>query len=264
MIENSPVLKEIRGKVAYLTLNRPQVLNAISYKMMEVIEELVLNLSLREEISTITIRGAGRAFCVGADLKFLLNNLDNPEKIESYIEQINKAFNSLQECPQAVVAVVQDYALAGGFELIQACDIIIASENARLGDQHSNYWLIPGGGGTQRLAYSLGIHRTKDILFTGRWLSGEEAAKMGLISKAVSFKDLESQAETIVRSISEKSPLTIREMKKLVNSIFGPDIKRGLEYEKSIFLKHIQSPSSIEGLRAFVEKRRPQLSNIGY
>jgi enoyl-CoA hydratase/carnithine racemase len=250
--------------VAYLTLNRPHVLNAISYEMMQLLEEFVLNLSCSEDISTITIKGAGRSFCVGADLRFFLNNLDNLEELERYIEQINKAFNSLQECPQAVVAVVQDYALAGGFELLQACDIIIAAENARLGDQHANYWLIPGGGGTQRLAYSLGIHRTKDLLFTGRWISGEEAAKIGLISRAVPSEDLESQAETLVMTISEKSPAAIKKMKKLVNSIFGANLKRGLIYEKSIFLEHIQSPSSVEGLKAFVEKRKPQLSNIGH
>lgn len=263
-MEKDPILEEIKDRVAYVTLNRPNVLNAISYEMMQMLEETILKLSSRKDISVIVIKAAGRAFCAGADLTFLLNFLDKPEEIEKYIEQITKAFNSFQDCPLPVVAVVQDYALAGGFELIQACDIVIAAETARLGDQHSNFWQIPGGGGTQRLGFTLGLHQAKELLFTGRWLTGKEAEKLGLVSKAVSSEELESYSEEVVRNLSQKSPIAIQKMKELVNFNFKLNIRRGLKYEKAVFMQYIQSPSALEGLKAFVEKRKPQLSNIGF
>jgi enoyl-CoA hydratase len=158
--------------------------------------------------------------------------------------------------------VVQDYALAGGFELIQACDIIIAAETARLGDQHANYWLIPGGGGTQRLGFLLGPQKAKELLFTGRWLTGKEAEKLGLVSRSVPTGDLESCLGELLENLKQKSPSTLRKMKELVNYNFKPGVRKGLELEKAIFLPYLQTPSAKEGLKAFAEKRKPQLNHI--
>jgi enoyl-CoA hydratase len=263
-MEKDPILEEIKNRVAYVTLNRPHVLNAMSYEMMQMLEHTILKLSPRKDISVIVIKSSGRAFSAGADLKFLLSAVDKPEEIEKYIEQITKAFNSFQDCPLPIVAAVQDYALAGGFELIQACDIVIAAETARLGDQHSNFWMIPGGGGTQRLGFTLGLHQTKELLFTGRWLTGKEAEKLGLVSKAVPLEKLQSYIEELAIDLSQKSPVAIQKIKELINFNFKTNIRKGLQYEKAVFLQYIQSPSALEGLKAFVDKRKPQLKNIGF
>jgi enoyl-CoA hydratase len=261
-MEKDHILQEVKNRVAYLTLNRPETLNAISYEMMKGLEESISELSSREDLCAVVIKASGRAFCVGADLTFLLSVLDKPKEIERYIEQINKAFNSLEDCPLPVVVVVQDYALAGGFELIQACDFVIAVDTARLGDQHANYWLIPGGGGSQRLGFILGPQKAKELLFTGRWLTGKEAEKLGLIYKYSCVEDLESCVEELLGSLTQKSPETLKKMKKLANYNFKPDIRKGLELEKAEFLLYIQSSSAKEGLKAFAEKRKPLFDNI--
>jgi enoyl-CoA hydratase/carnithine racemase len=261
-MEKDHILQEVKNRVAYLTLNRPEKLNAISYEMMKGLEESISELSSREDLCAVVIKASGRAFCVGADLTFVLSVLDKPNEIERYIAQINKAFNSLEDCPVPVVAVVQDYALAGGFELIQACDIVIAAETARLGDQHSNYWLIPGGGGTQRLVSLLGPQRAKELLFTGRWLSGKEAEKLGLVSRAVPSEDLESCLGELLENLTQKSPVTLKKMKELANYCFKQDVRKGLEFENAIFLPYLQTPSAKEGLKAFAEKRKPLFDNI--
>jgi len=263
-MKEDPILEEVKDRIGFITLNRPDAFNAVNYEMMCRLEETVQKFSSRKDISAIAIRGAGKAFCAGADLKSVLSNLDKPEKLEEYVDQIGRAFDSLETFPLPVVAVVQDYALAGGFELLQACDIIIAAETARMGDQHANFWMIPGGGGAQRLAFSVGLHKAKDLLFTGRWLSGKEAVEAGIVSRAVPAEDLDACLDELLTSLSEKSPVTLRKMKELINYNFKPVIRKGLEYEKSVFLRYIQSPSASEGLNAFSEKRKPQLKNINY
>jgi len=262
-MEENPVIQEIRNRVAYVSLNRPHVLNAINHEMMQRLEETILELSSREDLCAVVIKGSGRAFCAGADLKFLLSALEKQEDIEKYVDQTNRSINTLEDCPVPVVAVVQDLALAGGFEIIQACDIIIAAETARLGDQHANFWLIPGGGGSQRLAFILGLQKARELLFTGRWLTGKEAEKLGLVYKAVSSGDMESCLDELLESITEKSPVTLKKMKELVSFNPRPQIRKGLELEKAVFLRYLQTPSAREGLRAFSEKRKPELSNIG-
>jgi enoyl-CoA hydratase len=261
-MENDPILEEVEDRVAYVTLNRAHALNAMSYEMMQRLEETILKLSNEKNLSAIVIKAAGRAFCTGADLKFLLSIIDRIEEIEKYIGQIGKALNSIENCPIPVVAVVQDYALAGGFELLQACDIIIAAETARLGDQHSNYWMIPGAGGTQRLGFLIGLYKAKELLFTGRWLTGKEAEQLGFVYRAVPIQNVESCLEELLKNLLEKSPITLNKMKELIHYNFKPMIRKGLEFEKSVFFKYIQSPTALEGLKAFVERRKPQYKKI--
>ncbi len=264
-MEQKPVLSEVKDRVAYITLNRPDALNAISYGMMKMLEETILDLDTRKDVSVVVLKGAGKAFCAGADLKFLLSAVENnrPDDIERFIDQITLAFNSLEDCPKPVVAVVHDYALAGGFEMIQACDIIIVSDGARLGDQHSNFWIIPGGGGTQRLGAILGPVRAKELLFTGRWLTGKEAAKIGLASRSVPLDELDSTLDDVLERLSNKPPSTFQAMKQLVDFNFKSEIRKGLELEKAMFMQYILSPPALEGLKAFSGKRKPQLGNIG-
>ena len=264
-MKEDPILLEVRDRVAHVTLNRPDAMNAISYDMMKRLEETILSVSTRKDISAVVIKGAGRAFCAGADLKFLLSAIENKkvDDINMFIDQITRAFNSLEDCPKPVIAVVHDFALAGGFEMIQACDIIIAADSARLGDQHSNFWVIPGGGGTQRLGYILGPARARELLFTGRWLTGEEAAKSGFISRSVPLDTLDAALDEVLEMVSNKPPSTFQAMKQLVNFNSKSEIRKGLEMEKAVFLQYILSPPAREGLKAFSEKRKPQLSNIG-
>lgn len=261
-MEKSSIITRTEGRAGYITLNRPKVMNAINLEMMQELEEAARSLSLREDISAVVVKGAGRGFCAGADLKFLLSVIDRPKELEAFIVQINRAFNSLEDLMVPVVAIVQDYALAGGFELLQVCDIVVAAEEARLGDQHTGFWMIPGAGGTQRLPYIVGQHRAKDLLFTGRWLSGREAAQIGIVSKAVPLEDLERAETELVENLSQKSPITLREMKELIQYPFKEAIRKALKHELEVFMRYIQTPSALEGLRAFSQRRKPDLDAI--
>ena len=146
--------------------------------------------------------------------------------------------------------------------MIQACDIVIAAENARLGDQHAGFWMIPGGGGTQRLPLIVGQHRAKDLLFSGRWLTGREAERFGLISRAVPLEDLEQTVSELVRTLCQKSPVCLGKMKQLVHHPLKQTIRDGLKYEQKVFLEYMQTPSALEGLKAFTEKRAPNVVRI--
>ena len=262
-MENDVVLVEVADRTAYVTLNRPEALNAINFDMVCRLEEVILDLSERKDLSVVVLRGAGRAFCAGADLKLILSGIENEDDLDRFNIRVNRAINSLEDCSLPVVAVVHDLALAGGFEILQACDIVLAAETARLGDQHANFWLIPGGGGSQRLRYILGVHRAKDILLTGRWLSGQEAWQMGLVSRAVPAEELESCLKEVIDTLCQKSPATLKAMKGLINHTYKSEIRKGLEHEKSVFMHYIQGPAPKEGLRAFGEGEKPKLANIG-
>ncbi|RJX15709.1 enoyl-CoA hydratase/isomerase family protein [Candidatus Bathyarchaeota archaeon] len=255
----SAVLIKEEKRVAEVILNRPEVYNAMNYQLVYELEKAFLELSRKPELSAIILSGAGKAFSVGADLKYLQSIIDDLGKLEEYIIQINRAFNSVEDCPIPVIAVVHGYALAGGFELMQASDIVIATEDACIGDQHANFWLIPGGGGTQRLPSLIGLYKAKELLFTGRWLNGKEAEKMGIVSRAVPKEKLEMEVQKIVSNLLEKHPQTLRYMKQLVNYGFKANVRANLEHEFSVFLRYIQSKPAREGINAFIEKRKPKM-----
>jgi len=143
----------VDGKVGHVLLNRPQVLNALNYTVVLELEQAVRELETRARV--ILIEGAGDHFCAGADLRYVAET----DKLRELIEQINRAFFAIERAPIPVVAAVHGYALAGGFELMQACDVVIVADNATIGDQHSNFGLIPGGGGSQRLPRLIGRQR---------------------------------------------------------------------------------------------------------
>lgn len=251
------MLLEVSDRVAGITLNRPEVLNALDLAAVQELESSVKDAE-REGAKVVLLRGAGGNFCAGADLKYLFSILDKPLEMERFITQINRAFNALEEFPGPVIAVVEGYALAGGFEMILSCDLAIASEDATLGDQHINFGLIPGGGGTQRLPRLLGPRMAKEILFTGRWLSGREAEKLGLVNRAVPAARLESEVNSLVGALVDKSLTALRHMKYLVGKGSGLELLRAIDLEVGVFYHHMGLPEAREGLNAFREKRKPR------
>lgn len=249
------IITETKDRVVFITLNRPNALNALSYELVSQLENKVRYYGKNKDICAIVIRGSGRAFCAGADLTELLRYQNDPNKLSAYIDQINKAFNSLEDCPVPIIAAVHGYVLAGGFELIQACDITIATENAILGDQHVNYGLIPGGGGSQRLRYLVGLQKAKEILLTGRWINGIEAEKDGLIARAVPEIDFDSYIEEVLENLRSKHPETLRYIKELMTEPWKDQIRSHLKFEKNIFLKYLKTTTAKNGLIAFKKRR---------
>ena len=162
----------VEDRVGRLSLARPDELNAVNPQMIEEVIDALGSISAMEDVKALVVTGEGRAFCAGADLTYLDSILGEQKALSSYLGEFNSMLFALEELPIPVIGLVHGYALAGGLEILLACDLVIAAEDARIGDQHINYALIPGGGSTQRLPCKVGHQRALELLFTGRWMTG--------------------------------------------------------------------------------------------
>ena len=240
------------GRIGRLLLNRPEVLNALNYTVVLEIERAVMELESQARV--LLIEAAGNHFCAGADLRYLA---DTPNKRE-FIEQINRAFFSIERASIPVIAAVQGYALAGGFELMQACDIVIVANDAIIGDQHSNFGLIPGGGGSQRLPRLIGRQRALALLLSGERLTGQEAVSWGLAYRSVPSKQLAEYSVGFAERLATKSRGGLKALKCLVDQGSAKPLNEAIDLEVNTFLEWIGGQDAQEGLRAFQEKRPPR------
>jgi len=257
-MEFSTIIFEKKEGVARITLNRPEALNALSPELISEMGVALDDVERDETIKVIVIAARGKAFSAGADLGSVREMLDSLPEIESVLRSWHKTFNALEESSRPVVCVVQGMALAGGLELINACDIVIASEEARIGDQHANFGLIPGGGNTQRLPRIVGPRKAKEIILTGEWLSAADAERIGLVNKVVPADKLEAAvSEMVNKLIKGKSSLAAKAIKNLINKGMQVDLHSALEMEIQTHLNHSQSEDMAEGIKAFEEKRPP-------
>lgn len=243
---------------ARVTLNRPDGHNALDGTLVERLAETFMALAVDDAVRVVTIRGAGPSFCAGADLKHFLAILDDPAALSAYIRRIRETFTQIERFPRPVVAVAHGYVLAGGLELLLACDLAIAAEDAALGDQHINFGLLPGGGASQRLPRVLGQRRAKELMYLGSRVSGSEAARLGLVNRAVPRAELEAAADAWAQNLAEKSPTGLRCMKELVHGADTTPLESGLALEEGVFLSYARLGDLREGLLAFREKRKPR------
>jgi enoyl-CoA hydratase/carnithine racemase len=241
----------IDREIGRIVLNRPGVLNALNYTVVLEIERAVRE--LEERVRVVLIEGAGNHFCAGADLRYVTET----QNMREFIEQINRAFFSIERAPIPVIAVVQGYALAGGFELMQACDLVVVADDAIIGDQHSNFGLIPGGGGSQRLPRLIGRQRALALLLTGDRMSGKDAAAWGLACRSVPLAELQEEGLRLARKLASKSRGGLKVLKYLVNRGSEETLNEAISLEVEAFLEWIRSEDAQEGLRAFQEKRSP-------
>jgi enoyl-CoA hydratase len=260
MAEPKNTLWELTDGVGRLTLNRPEKLNALNSGTLTEIREALRSVEEDNDVKVIVIAARGRFFCAGGDLeesKAVAGDFEASKRMSMLGHSI---FNALETYPKPVVAAVQGDALAGGLELVESCDIVIAADNARFGDQHINFGLIPGGGSTQRLPRLIGIRKAKELLFTGDWISAQEAERLGLVNRVVPPDKLEEAVGEICNKLKVKSPLALRTMKNLVRQGMQVDLATGLELELLATQNHSRSADFLEGLAAFNEKRKPRFT----
>ena len=250
---------ETAAAVATLTLNRPDALNALSPALLEQFSDAVAAVGQDESVKALVLRGAGRAFCAGADLLFFDTVFAEPTRLPPYGQLLNDCLFQLEELPIPAIAVAHGFALAGGLELLLACDMVLAATDARLGDQHANFGLMPGGGATQRLPRRIGMQRAMELLTTGRHLSGSEAAEWGLVLRAVPPESLDAELETLLSQLRPKSRAGLARIKSATQR--GQDLPRreGIALESVNFIQHFAtSPHPQAGIQAFKEKRQPE------
>jgi len=250
------LLTEERNGISILTLNRPEVMNSFNLELLHALKEEIDTLKFRPGIRVVIITGAGqKAFCAGADLKERTTMSDL--QVKSFIFTIRNLFTSIENLNIPVIAAINGVALGGGTELSLACDIRIASLNASMGLTETRLAIIPGAGGTQRLPRLIGRGKAKELIFTGRRVSAEEALQIGLVNQICEPESLLEECLKIAAMICETGPIAIEQAKYAINYGLETDLHTGLGIESNAYWVTIPTEDRLEGLAAFKEKRRP-------
>ncbi|GAB7007855.1 enoyl-CoA hydratase/isomerase family protein [Nocardioides sp. AN3] len=226
---------------------------------MDGLGDVVTELSADPEVKALIISGAGRGFCAGADLDYLHDILEDNARYFDFVQRFNRLFLLIEDAPIPVIAMVHDLALAGGLELLLACDFAVAAEDARIGDQHGTYGLMPGGGSTQRLPRRIGLLRAKEMLFAADWISGARAAEIGLVLSAVPRDDLEACTWALARRFVDKSRRCTALTKRAVQRGLHLPMREALQQEAHAVSEYFtSSPSQMIGLEAFRRGQKPE------
>lgn len=255
------IIYEKRGPGAWIYLNRPELMNPLNLEIIQEIGQAWEDLERDYSIRAAVIIGKGRAFSAGADLTFvkqIMESTEGPKIFVEYGRTWERVFNGVEDGRVPVIGAINGLCLAGGLELALICDILIASEDARIGDQHTNFGLIAGGGGTQRLPRKIGINRAKELILTGDWITAQKAMEWGLVNMVVPADKLEEAATELVNKIASKSREASRITKLLVNQGMQMNLHEALKLEQWAVALHFQGEDVREGLSAFKEKRKPQ------
>ena len=251
------VLLERRGAVAELILNRPDKLNAIDGDCLRLFREHLMAVEADEQVRVLIVRANGRAFCAGADLEYLGDWVKDPARFGPFLSEWHSTYDLISVSSKPTIAAVHGLALAGGFELTQVCDFVVLEDDARIGDQHANFALFPGGGSTQRLPRLIGERRAKWLLLSGSWLSPAEALQFGLANVVVPSGEAASKAREMAEVLALKSPLANRNIKESVRLGMQVDLHTALAIERRISVEHMQSQDVQIGLEAFRNRENP-------
>lgn len=249
---------EARDAAAYVTLNRPDALNAINEQMVDDLSRVIDHVHSAPEIKAMAISGAGRAFSVGADLGVLTRGFDDLPFLESFLRRLNRALLDLESLDVPVVAAVNGVARAGGFELILACDIAIVADGARIGDNHTEFGVMPGGGATQRAPRRLGMQKAKELIFSAKWLEGPQAVEYGIALRSVPSQELDASLEELLDQFRNKSRPCLAAVKAAILQGERLGIEDAIDLEIDHFVRYTRDhPDAREGFRAYLEKRKP-------
>jgi enoyl-CoA hydratase len=250
------LLLATEGAVATLTFNRPEKLNALNPEMLSELAEVLDRVSRDPGIRALLLTGQGRAFIAGADIQVFLG-LD-PLSAKGFSRAAQEVLFKIEALEIPVIAAVNGFALGGGCELAMACDIIYASEAARFGQPEINLGIIPGVGGTQRLARLVGKGNAKELCLTGRIIEAEEARAMGLVAQIFPAASLLDECRKVAQSLAAKGRVALRAVKQVIDRGFDLDLRNGCALEVDAFALCFASPDAHEGARAFLEKRKPR------
>lgn len=248
----------VDGPIMHLTLDRPKKLNALDLDLVEALAAAQDTARQRTDIRVLILSGRGRAFCAGADLDYVQKMYRDPTRARHYLHSLRDMIRGFELLPQPVVCVVHGVVLAGGLELMMGCDIVLAASSARLGDQHSNYGFVPGGGGTQRLPRLVGQAAALDIILTGRWLEAEEARTLGLVSRVVPDEDLVERGRQLAADLARKSPQAALVSKQLVRKGLEMRLTDALDAEIEAVGDHYLAADFEIGLAAFKDRVQPE------
>ena len=259
MSDSNLVQLVVDNSVALVTINKPQALNALSSEVLAELKSVVEKIQSDAQIRCVLVTGAGeKAFVAGADIK-QIHDLD-VDSAKEFAELGQSVFSSLEDLPVPVIAVVNGFALGGGLELAMACDFILASEKAKFGLPECTLGLMPGFGGSVRLARKVGPALAKQMMFTGDMISAEDAKAAGLVNQVFAPDELIDGAQAVAKTISMRAPLALAAIKRTVESTYGVARDTAMVHEQDQFAGLFSSSDCKEGTAAFIEKRKPQFT----
>ena len=248
------ILVEADGPVGVITLNRPQALNALNHPLMEQLVEAIEDFEAAPPIKAIVIAGSERAFAAGADIK----EMDQATVAQMSSDPHLSRWDRVGKCTKPTIAAVSGFALGGGCELAMACDLIVASESAVFGQPEISIGVIPGAGGTQRLARAVGRARAMELVLTGRRFTAREALGWGLVNRVFPVESYLLEAKKLAREIAAKPPIAVKAGRDAVNKALDFDLDTGLGFERQLFWSLFDTQDQKEGMKAFIEKREPK------
>jgi enoyl-CoA hydratase len=254
MSSYSTILVQVSEQVGLVRLNRPQAMNAINQTLARELMDALLALDSDAQVGALVVTGNERVFAAGADIK----EMADATAVEMLLRDTVSQLDRIRQVKKPVIAAVSGWCLGGGCELALSCDMIVASESARFGQPEINLGVIPGAGGTQRLARVLGKALTMEMVLNNRSLSAEEALRLGLVNRVVPVERYLEEALGLAQEIAARAPLAVRMGKEAVNHAFDSFLTEGLADERRAFYFLFSTQDQKEGMAAFIEKRKPQ------
>jgi len=248
---NLIVTKE--GNVGIVQLNRPKVLNALNSELMTELVDALEELDRSQDIRVIILTGGPNVFAAGADLREMVE----ATPVELILGRRFELWDRIRRVAKPIIAAVTGFCLGGGNELAMNCDIILASETATFGQPEVNVGIMPGAGGTQRLTRAVGKYKAMEMILTGNSISAEEAYRLGLVNRVVPRERVMEEARKVAKEIASKPPISIRAAKEAILRAQDTTLEVGLEFERKAFYMLFATDDGKEGMKAFLEKRKP-------
>ncbi|MGN8969071.1 enoyl-CoA hydratase-related protein [uncultured Intestinimonas sp.] len=249
------LLLEVENGIALLTINRPKALNALNSETLAELNTCLAELENNDDVKVVILTGSGeKSFVAGADISEMVNA--TPAEGRKMGLLAREAFGRLENMPQVTIAAVNGFALGGGCEISMACDIRVASDNAKFGQPECGLGILPGFGGTQRLPRLVGKGRAKELIFTCDMISADEAFRMGLANHVVPQAELIDYCKAMAGRIMKNGPLAVALAKQAINTGSDTDLDSGLKLEANLFGLSFSTADKMEGMTAFLEKRK--------
>ena len=242
------------GALGSITLNRPEALNALNMKMVNELVSALEEFEKDDSVRCVVLAGSEKAFSAGADIKEMAEMTAVQMAMTGHFFPL---WDKVGRYPKPIVAALSGFVLGGGLELAMGCDVLVASETTQLGQPEIDIGVIPGGSGTQRLTRAVGKYKAMEMILTGKRIGAEEAKTLGLVSRVVPKEAYLTEAKKVASEIASKSPVAIRMAKMAVNKSFEMGLSQGIDFERELFYLLFASEDKKEGMKAFMEKRKP-------
>ncbi len=252
----APVRVDVADGIATITLERPEAMNAVTTALAVALEQAILAAGEHPAVNVVLIRGSGGNFCAGGDFDEVQRlRADGADALRRLFTSFRAACDAIATIEEPVIAAVEGVAMAGGFELMQACDIALVRHDARISDNHVNFGMVPGGGGSQRLPRLVGRQRALGLLLSGGRISGVEAVEWGLAFRSFASDSFDAEVATFVGRMATRRPDALASIKRLVREGLAGDLSAGLDLELDTVVAHIAGDAGASSVSAFADRK---------